>query len=149
MNTNTKVISGIILFIALLILFFWLNNNLKYDKYIANIEKSSNDIIYDTIYKYERPKIIEIQQAKPKIKYIRDTIITTKPFIAQIDTIVKKDTVQIFYTYPENLLSMKINQTNDSTMIIKQIDYREKERSWWETPALIISGILVGYIITK
>jgi hypothetical protein len=149
MNTNTKIISGIISFIALLILFFWLNNNFRYDKYIANIKQSSNDIIYDTIYKYEQPKTIEIQQAKPKIKYIRDTIIITKPFIAQIDTIVKKDTIQIFYTYPENLLSMKINQTTDSTMIIKQINYREKERNWWETPALIISGILVGYIITK
>ncbi len=106
-------------------------------------------ITKDTIVKIITPEPIVIEKVKTKIHFIRDTIIQTRPFVASVDTIIKRDTIRCFYTFPENLLSLKINQPQDSiiTHHIQLTQTSVKRNSWWHDPLLILGGIISGYVI--
>lgn len=124
--------------------YYFYNQNRK----IINPEQI---IIRDTIIKTIPSKPIVINKVKTKIKYIKDTIITTKPFIAIIDTIYKTDTIKIEYEFPENLLSLRIYKQPDTTKIerITQINTSKQKSYWWEIPAYICSGALLGFLLSK
>ncbi len=115
----------------------------------TNTSTSKLAIYRDTIYKVITPEPIVIEKVQTKIKYIRDTIIQTKPFIASMDTIVKRDTIKCYYTFPENLISMRIARAQD-TLITHTINFSQntiKKSPWWYDPLLIFGGFVTGYTI--
>ncbi|MGB9702507.1 MAG: hypothetical protein ACPL1A_07255 [Candidatus Kapaibacteriota bacterium] len=148
MSENKK---NILIFILILLIAFLSFN--KFD--FLNIKTNNlkyipmQQIKTDTLIIFKEGKKIVLDSVKMKIKYVRDTVIITKPFVAKIDTLIKYDTISIVYHYPENLLSMKLSQKPDSTIIIKQIEYVQKEEEWWKQPALILSGAVIGYFLAK
>ncbi len=112
-------------------------------------EVTSLSIIRDTIVQVVTPEPIIIEKVKTKIRYHRDTIIQTKPFIASLDTIVKHDTIKCYYAFPDNLLSLHIAQTED-TIITHQIKLTHTSIAsdpWWHEPLYILGGVISGYAI--
>lgn len=101
----------------------------------------------DTIIKTVKTDPVIIEQIKPNIIYKRDTVIKTKPFVAVVDTVIKRDTVYAEYEYPENLFSLEISHPDDSIMIPQITEYKEKKEEWWEKPILFITGSFVGYLL--
>ena len=101
----------------------------------------------DTIIKTVESEPVIIEKIKPKIIYSRDTVIKTNPFVAFVDTVIKRDTVFAEYTYPENLFSLEIREPVDSIMIPQITEYKEKQVEWWEKPLFFITGSFVGYLL--
>jgi hypothetical protein len=121
--------------------------------YIFANESSENQgdvrIIRDTIVEIVTPEPIIIEKAKTKIRYVRDTIIQTRPFVATIDTIIKHDTVRCFYTFPDNILSLHIARQQD-TIITHHNNFTQSsiaKRPWWQDPLIILGGVVSGYAI--
>ncbi|MBI5325033.1 MAG: hypothetical protein HZB41_07160 [Ignavibacteriae bacterium] len=107
------------------------------------------EIIRDTIIKEIKFPPVKIVKAKPVIKFIRDTIIETKPFEAILDTIAKSDTVRLKYEFPENYFSLEVSRKPDSLLIenLTIIDKTTVNGNWWEKPAYFTGGTLIGIII--
>lgn len=106
---------------------------------------------FDTATKYivKQSEPIVITKYVPKLEYRTDTIIQTYPFEATVDTIIRTDTIQAKYQYPENIFDMIIRQEPDSILIQTITIEKEmlKERAWWEAPAYVMSGSLLGLIL--
>jgi hypothetical protein len=137
---NTLIIIIIFLFIALLYLF---NSNK------SNI---NNQIIKrDTVIKYIEHKPININNKKAKIKYIKDTIISTKPYEASLDTIINKDTISLSYIYPDNIFNLNINKSIDTLKYEREIitNNNNKDSNWFDIAIAGLSGVILGYILGK
>lgn len=105
----------------------------------------------DTIVEIRNPEPITITKYKTKIEYIRDTIITTKPFTARIDTIIRCDTVRAQFDFPDNTFSMTLNRKND-TIFRERIfnnNILKNEEKWWHKPALCILSLCGGYLFGR
>ncbi len=106
-------------------------------------------IVTDTVIRTINRKPIIINKVKTKIIHTRDTVIITRPFVALLDTILRRDTVSAKFQYPENLFSVAIRNSPDSIAIEQVSIYKtiEKERPWWEVPAYILGGVATGYLL--
>lgn len=105
---------------------------------------------YDTIEIVKPVERIVIQRAKPKIKILRDTIIETKPFIAELDTIVKSDTVSAKYTFPENIFEFQISRKADTFRIPKLVFAKQnRKEDWLDKIGTLVVGVSLGYLIAK
>jgi len=94
------------------------------------------------------PPII-IEKVKAKVKILRDTIIEQSPFIAQVDTVLLRDTVKLRYYFPEHLFSFETNRTADTIPQIAVTQYLKKEEEWWIKPVFTIAGAGLGYYLGK
>lgn len=125
----------IIIIILLIILSVYFgynyNKNITY-KYINKIDTIIT-IKYDTVYFVK----------KAKIKYIKDTIIMTKPFVANIDTNINNKIIKIDYSFPEN--TFKFNMTQQDSIYLYKIKYIEENNDCFLIA--FTSGILSGSII--
>ena len=141
--TNKDKILLISIFLNLLFLIFLICNRTSQEPIIQ--EKQ----IRDTILQVLPAEPIIIEKSIAKVKYIRDTIIQTQPFIAQLDTIIKYDTIRLGFQFPENYFSLDYRKHPDTlkTEIITQTV--AKKPNWWEEPAYFIGGFIIGYIIKK
>lgn len=132
----------ILLVIALIGLFYFAYQN----------NYSNNSIKYkvDTLIKIIPQKEIKIVEAKPRIKYIRDTLILTPPFIAEVDTVVQRDTIYASFQFPENLMSINFKTARDSIKIPQiTVERMNQERNWYEIGAAAVGGIILGIILGK
>lgn len=139
-----KAISIILLALVIGVLFYYVVQNPLYNQ--------QHEIIYkiDTIVKIIPQKEIEIIEAKPKIRYIRDTIIQTQPFVAQLDTILMRDTLFAQYKFPDNLMSINVKTSNDSIKLPQiTIERTKYERNWYELATALGGGIILGLILGK
>lgn len=96
----------------------------------------------------EVPKIVV--QGKAKIKYVRDTILTTQPFEAVVDTVLQKDTVYIAYSYPENMFNVSIARGADTNLIERNyylVNQQQNKQSRWSTALNILGGFLGGLVV--
>lgn len=97
----------------------------------------------------EVPKIV--MQKKAKIKYLRDTVLTTRPFEAVVDTVLLKDTVYIAYSYPENTFNVSIARGADTNLIERNyylVNEQQNKQSSWTSAALnILGGFLGGLVV--
>lgn len=112
----------------------------------------SNTINYkiDTIVKIVPQKEIKIVEARPRIRYVRDTIIVTKPFIAQLDTIIQRDTIFASFQFPDNTMSINLRTSNDSIRIPQiTIEKTKYEQNWYELAAALGGGFILGLILGK
>lgn len=146
MNEKYKYIVGLALIIISWLACFYLGRSSKYCYEYTNIITKRDTVV---IVKQAEP--ITIEKAKTKIVYTRDTIIQTQPFIAVVDTIIKRDTIFAKFDYPENSFDLWIRKKPDSTLIHTIYITKEivKERPWWEAPAFTLGGTIVGYVIGK
>lgn len=106
----------------------------------------------DTVYQIIQNKPIEIIKHQAKIVIQKDTIIQTKPFIAELDTILAKDTIKMSYQFPDNLISLQIKQSAD-TLLQEKITIHSKEfidnSKWWEKPLVGIAAFTVGIFVGR
>ncbi|HPI20316.1 MAG TPA: hypothetical protein PKY56_08095 [Candidatus Kapabacteria bacterium] len=139
MKTTIIILSIII---CLLLIFFFVNKN-----------ESKNIVTFqhDTLYLIKEAEPIVIEKAKTKIKYIKDTVFKSQPFVAELDTIVRQDTIHSSFIFPENLLSLEIKKKPDTTKIEKITITKEilQKESWWKEPLIFISGCAAGFLLFK
>ena len=104
--------------------------------------------VHDTITVQPAPIVIE--KVRAKLIYKRDTIIKTAPFVATVDTVYKRDTIMVSYSYPENEMNMAIRLATDTVYNeVKTIAISNNKNDWWHTPAAAAGGLLLGIIISK
>ena len=146
MMENYKYIFALVLLIIVLLLSFLLGRSSK------NCNDAVQTIIKrDTVLIVKQAEPIIIEKAKTKIVYTRDTIIQTQPFIAVVDTIIKKDTVYAKFEFPANNFDLWIKKKPDSTLIQTITITKEitKERPWWEASAYTLGGAVIGFVLGK
>ncbi len=141
-----KYIFALALMIIVLLLSFFLGRSSK------NCSNTVQTILKrDTVIIVKQSEPIVIEKAKTKIIYTRDTIIQTQPFIAVVDTIIKKDTVYAKFEFPANNFDLWIKKKPDSTLIQTITITKEiiKERPWWEASAYSLGGAVIGFLLGK
>lgn len=141
-----KYIIGLALLLCIIILSVLLGRASKQcDKLVTS------NVKHDTIIIAKQSEPLVLEKVKPKIIIQRDTLILTKPFVAVVDTIIKRDTVFAKYEFPQNNFDLLIRKKPDSTIIHTVYVTKEiiKERPWWEPPAYILGGTLAGLLIGK
>ncbi len=146
MMENYKYIFALVLLIIVLLLSFLLGRSSK------NCNDTVQTIIKrDTVLIVKQAEPIVIEKAKTKIVYTRDTIIQTQPFIAVVDTIIKKDTVYAKFEFPANNFDLWIKKKPDSTLIQTITITKEitKDRPWWEASAYTLGGAVIGFVLGK
>ncbi len=146
MMEKYKYIFALALITIVLLLSFFLGRSSKNcSDSVQTIVKRDTDIVV----KQAEPIIIE--KAKTKIVFTRDTIIQTQPFIAVVDTIIKKDTVYAKFEFPANNFDLWIKKKPDSTLIQTITITKEiiKDRPWWEASAYSLGGAVIGFLLGK
>ena len=123
-----------------------------------------NDTIYITVP--SKPIYLDTGKAKITYKYIKKIDTVTRyqdidfgkadsipAFTAELDTIVKNDTLSLKYYYPENYFWLSIKQQPDTlktiTIFKEKIIKVESNRQWWEIPLYVAGSFLIGYVIAK
>lgn len=106
-------------------------------------------LIRDTIIKEIKQKPLIIEKTVPKIIYMKDTIIKTRPFIAKIDTIIIKDTINAEYRFPEHSFSMYVNRARDTLAIPQITKIKHKKEKWWIKPVVFSAGFITGFILNN
>ena len=142
-----KYTYSIIIFIIGLIIGYLLNQGFRKQDEKISIKYDSK-VIYDTIIKMQPAKPVILTKVKTEIIIQSDTVIQFHPFISKLDTIVNSDTISTKFEYPQNLFSFEFRKKPDSISIQKMLVYQpvEKKRQWWETPALILTGAVIGFV---
>lgn len=146
MMEKYKYIFALALFIIVLLLSFFLGRSSK------NCNDTVQTIIKrDTVIVVKQSEPIIIEKATTKIVYTRDTIIRTQPFIAVVDTIIKKDTIYAKFEFPANNFDLWIKKKPDSTLIQTITFTKEiiKDRPWWEASAFTLGGAVLGFLLGK
>lgn len=146
MMEKYKYIFAVALLLIVLLLSFFLGRSSK------NCNDTVQTIIKrDTVIVVKQAEPIIIEKAKTKIVYTRDTIIQTQPFIAVVDTIIKKDTVYAKFEFPANNFDLWIKKKPDSTLIQTITITKEiiKDRPWWEASAYSLGGAVIGFLLGK
>jgi hypothetical protein len=107
-------------------------------------------IIRDTVVEVRRPDPIVLEKVKTRIIEKRDTLLLTRPFIAVVDTVFRTDTIFASFEFPENQMSFRVNSPPDSLAYLREsiIKTTRQSRPWWEAPAMVSGGALLGAIIT-
>jgi hypothetical protein len=108
-------------------------------------------IIRDTVLKIIKPDPIIINKIRTRLIRTADTIIRTNPFRAELDTILQRDTIRMFYEFPANLLSLDIRRKPDTSLThnITLLPEPSASKNWWESPAILAIGVIIGYLIAK
>jgi hypothetical protein len=145
MDRNYKIFLYLLAFGSGLLLSYFLFSNKVIVKKEPFIEKT---VVRDTVL-IAPSKPVAIHRAKPRLIKTSDSIIKTTPFQAKVDTIVNFDTIKAVYEYPQNLFSLVLKKKPDSLKVRTIIIYKplEKEAKWWELPAGIAGGILLGVLV--
>lgn len=103
---------------------------------------------YDTTEKIIRQQPINIYK-QVEVQYVRDTLFVTKPFIAKLDTIIFRDTINTQFAFPQMAFSLALRRQPDTLKIvtIKTIDTRIIDNSppTWVTILSHIGAGVLGF----
>ncbi len=141
-----KYIIGLALLLCIITLSFLLGSASKHcDKVITSTTKR------DTVVIVKQSEPIIIEKVKPKIIIKKDTLILTKPFVAIVDTIIRRDTLFAKYEFPQNSFDLLIRKKQESSIVQTIYITKEivKDRPWWEASAYTLGGTIVGFLIGK
>ncbi len=146
MNTRMKIIAAIGILGLFAVWAIWWINLFKPQSHVTGTEYR-----YDTIYKIIRQEPIVIEKIKSDMKYLHDTVYSTREFVATADTIIKLDTVRLGFYFPGNYFSMSYLPKSDSIALERETQIKTiiKERAWWEIPLYVLVGGFGGYLIAK
>lgn len=111
--------------------------------YQSDYEKAEPTLQKDTIIdlRYDTINILQ----KGEIRFIKDTIIITKPFISKIDTNHKDNIFEISYSYPENNFDVRL-ETKDSLKTITKEYSQKNEKNIWLLIISFLLGIIIGLL---
>ena len=120
-------------------------------KPFSQIIQYEKEIKRDTVVKLKPQKPLIIYKTKMKLVKTSDSLIKTYPFVAKLDTMLQQDTIRANYEFPQNLFTLEIKRKPDSIKIetIEKIKTIADKKQWWEAPAYVLSGVLLGYLIGK
>lgn len=110
-------------------------------------ETQNSKIITDTLYIEYQAEPIEIIKYKPKIIYLKDTLIETKPFRAEVDTTLDMDTITASYIFPENEFNLNLKQKKDTLEYIQTIFGEYQEPVLKYNLISFIFGLLLALIL--
>ncbi|MCX7909862.1 MAG: hypothetical protein N2560_10175 [Ignavibacteria bacterium] len=121
--------------------------------YLISIPKKTEKVELvrlDTVTIVRPTERIVVRKLKPKIVYLRDTIIQTQPFIASFDTIIKKDTIYLTYNFPTNEMNLDIKKGSDTFRIPQMVVTKVKpEKSVFEQTLPLFIGFTAGFLLSK
>lgn len=153
-----KTSAIIVLTILVLIVGFSSGYFVARDKYINKVQSSSQitETKIDTlIINKESIKIKTIPEIRYITKYdttiFRDSFYITRPFIAELDTIIKRDTLNVQYIFPLNQFNVGMRFGPDSVYQKEITIFRTeiKEEAWYIKPLYLIGGASLGYIFGR
>jgi hypothetical protein len=104
-------------------------------------------------------KVIEheplLVTAPAVVRFVRDTIthtdtiIQTRPFVARLDTVVRRDTLGVEYRFPQHTFAVLLRQAPDSiryeTRTLTLTSY--ERRAWWLDALTHVGAASLGYAI--
>ena len=117
-------------------------------------ERTLGNVKYDTtiIYKYVQGNTVHITE-QGEVTIIRDTIVECKPFIARLDSVCNNDTINVSYSYPNNLFDLRLKLKNDSIPIkyisITKYETQVIKRPIWLDILSHSGAVFIGYAIGK
>lgn len=106
-------------------------------------------------------KVIEhepiLVKAPAIVRYVRDTItqtdtlIQTRPFVARLDTVVKRDTLGVEYRFPQHTFAVAFRRAADSVRFeTKTITLtRQEHRPWWIDALTHVGAGALGYAVGR
>ncbi|MFN3307305.1 MAG: hypothetical protein ACK42Z_09000 [Candidatus Kapaibacteriota bacterium] len=140
MNTN-KFLVAVSLVLTIIVLMQYLNKHQCPNYKLVRV---------DTVQIVKVVEKVQIQKAKPRIIYKHDTIYQSSGFIAQLDTVIQKDTVKASYEFPQNLMSIEISRANDTLRVPTfQYSLQKKKSTWLEYATPFFIGTAVGFLFGK
>jgi hypothetical protein len=144
-------LSSIIIILLAFALGFLIADLLMPEKETIIREPFSGSVKIDTIIKVIEKEPIILEKVRTQIIKQKDTLIQTFPFVAHVDTVIKYDTIKVMYEYPQNLFSLRISSRSDTLALQKMIitELIKVEKPWWEAPAYIAAGTVLGYILVS
>jgi len=112
-------------------------------------KNTPNIILRDTIFTIRESKPLIISKVKTKIRYVSDSTLTTKPFSATVDTIIRHDTIHTRFDFPSNSFSLEIRKKPDTVFAERTIvlPLPEDKEKWWTKPACVAGGVVLGILI--
>lgn len=138
------LVAGLAVIIAVFVAF---DMGRKMNKPDSSIKETV--ILRDTVTIIQPAEPIILERVKPRIVYLRDTIIETRPFIATIDTVIQFDTIYATYQFPNNIFDLRISPKPDTSRFYTVYITKEvkRERAWWEAPAYVVGGVVIGFFL--
>lgn len=121
------------------------------------VEQTPTGVRIDTVWQYvQRPPLLIAGKARIRTVYdtvwagdsvwVRDTMYTTPPFVAELDTIVGKDTASMRYTYPRGEFELSLRRAPDSVRVeFKTVTVKDNDREWWHDGVMLLGAFAVGY----
>ena len=112
-------------------------------------ERTVTDTVYrvDTLtHVVERePVIITNAPATVDTVHVNDTVYQTRAFVARIDTVVQRDTVQVAYSFPQHTFSVAIRSNPDTVRVPQLTVTNYERRAWWIDALTHVGAAAVGY----
>jgi len=88
--------------------------------------------------------------------YVHDTVYKTRPFVACLDTIVKRDTINITYSFPQHIFDLEYHPSPDSvvydrieTVIRVPRDKVWHEEPWFRVTTHVLTAALTAWVCKK
>jgi len=120
---------------------------------VAGINASAVELKIDTVFKEVQQPPIKIAGKARIIKdttWLHDTVLTTAPFIAVLDTVIQKDTLNLAFRYPSAVFEVELKQAPDlipfETRTVTLTNTIYEQRAWWLDALTHIGAVAVGYV---
>lgn len=150
------------IWIATVVFAAWLGWYLR-GNHEATFGNSGASVHIDTITKVIDHEPITITDRRATVRYVRDTVrwgdtvrvrdtvYTTRPFVAVIDTIIKHDTITAAYRFPQQTFSLALRRAPDSVRYeVRTVTLTNYEkREWWIDALGAIGAGGIGYAIGR
>jgi hypothetical protein len=155
MNENIKKLLWMALAALLLLLIGGLVGWLALRPEPEIIYKPYIEVRHDTVCTViEVPKeVIRIREVGRIVAVrdtLRDTVYSSVPFVSSLDTIVKRDTLYVSYSFPQNIFDIRYHPSPDSiiTSTIDVIRYVPREKEWYEATWFWVATHTTAVLLT-
>ena len=115
----------------------------------------------DTVTKVVEHEPIRITDARAVVRYVRDTVrrgdtvrvrdtvYSTRSFVATVDTIIVRDTITAAYRFPQQTFSFALRRAPDSIRVEMKTITNYEQRAWWIDALGAIGAGGIGYAIGR
>ena len=93
------------------------------------------------------PTVIVNAPAQVDTVRVHDTLYSTPAFVAKLDTVVLRDTVQVQYAFPQHTFSVAIRSNPDTVRVPQLTVTNYERRAWWIDALTHIGAGAIGYAI--
>jgi len=115
----------------------------------------------DTVTKVIDHEPIRITDARAVVRYVRDTVrwgdtvrvrdtvYSTRSFVATIDTVIVRDTITAAYRFPQQTFSLALRRAPDSVRVEMKTIVTYEQRAWWVDALGALGAGALGYGIGR